>query len=161
MKKWYILQCKPRQLLRARMNLENQNYCIWYPTHLVNRIARRQNTVCSEAVFPGYLFIELEENRTNWRALNSTRGVSRVLSLNGAPIPVPEDLMASLREKYKFLHDPLPLYKAGDIVRITEGCFCDINAIVKAVTPDDRVVILLRLLHREHSLTLSPAQLAV
>lgn len=158
---WYVLQCKPNQVRRAQDHLDNQGFATWCPSHNVKRIVRRQATLCEEVVFPGYLFIALDPQHTNWRALNSTRGVARVVSFNGAPFPVPDYLMAELHRQYEFRHEPAPLFNAGERVRITEGCFRDIEAIIKAVTADDRVIVLLRLLNNEHALTLEAGHLAL
>tara|TARA_R100000306_G_scaffold62394_1_gene69426 strand:- start:23613 stop:23789 length:177 start_codon:yes stop_codon:yes gene_type:complete len=43
---------------------------------------------------------------------------------------------------------------------VTDGCFKDIEAIVKAVTPDERVIVLLHILHSPQTLAFPVTQLA-
>ena len=156
---WYLLQCKPNQVNRARENLGNQGFDTYCPEHKVKRLLRRQLSIKSEPVFPGYLFIQLDAH-SNWQALRATRGVSRIVSFNGMPYPVSDTLISALQQHYGEHITPAPLYQAGDKVRITDGCFKDIEAIVKAVTSDERIIVLMNILHSEQALAMDARQLA-
>lgn len=156
---WYLLQCKPNQQKRAEEHLVNQGFEMYSPEIRAERIIRRQRIVRVEAVFPGYVFIQLNPD-SNWRALHATRGVSRLVSFNGSPHIVPDDLVLALQQQYSAELAPKALFKAGDCVQITEGCFKNIEAIVKAVTSDARIVVLLKILHSEQMLAFPVQQLA-
>ncbi|WP_419176991.1 transcription termination/antitermination protein NusG, partial [Desulfosediminicola sp.] len=112
-----------------------------------------------EVLFPGYLFIKLNLE-SNWRALRATRGVSRVVGFNGMPQPVSDELIAALQHRLTEIDEPAPLYKAGERVLITEGCFKDIEAIVQSVRADERVIVLMKIMQTEQAIQLTPAQLA-
>jgi transcriptional antiterminator RfaH len=161
--RWYVLQCKPNQVARASQNLANQGFDTWCPMLKVKRLVRRESVTCREPVFPGYLFVRLEENNTDWRALNATRGVARVVSFNGLPFPASDVLIAGLKQLYydspSSPQEVRPLYRVGERVRIIDGCFRDIGAIVQAVTADERVVVLMRIMNGEHALTMDVRQL--
>jgi transcriptional antiterminator RfaH len=156
---WYLLQCKPNQQKRAEEHLLNQGFETYSPEIRAERIIRRQRIVRVEALFPGYMFIQLNPS-SNWRALQATRGVSRLVSFNGSPHIVPADLVAGLQQQYSNELAPIALFKAGDSVQITEGCFKNIEAIVKAVTSDARIIVLLKILHSEQTLAFPVEQLA-
>ena len=156
---WYLLQCKPNQQKRAEEHLTNQGFETYSPEIRAERIIRRQRIVRVEAVFPGYVFIQLNP-ASNWRALHATRGVSRLVSFNGSPHIVPDDLVLGLRQQYSTELAPKALFKAGDSVQIIEGCFKNIDAIVKAVTSDARIIVLLKILQSEQTLAFPVEQLA-
>lgn len=156
---WYLLQCKPNQQTRAELHLRNQHYTLYTPTTRVQRIVRRQQVERTEPVFPGYLFIRLSQ-QSNWSALQSTRGVSRLVGFNGQPSIVPDSLVEALQNRFNPDLAATPLYAPGDKVRIAEGPFRDVEAIVKAVTPDARIVVLLNLLQGQHALTFPATQLS-
>ena len=112
-----------------------------------------------EAVFTGYVFIQLNP-ASNWRALHASRDVSRLVCFNGRPHIVPDDLVQSLQQQYSTEQVPKALFKAGDCVQITEGCSKHIDAIVKAVTSDERIIVLMTILHSEQMIAFPAGQLA-
>lgn len=156
---WYVIQCKPNQARRALRNLGNQGYSVWCPVKVIKRVVRRQVNIGEELLFPGYLFVQLDPGSANWRRLNSTRGVAKVVSFNGTPLPVPNEVIAALQQQLSQYGSPSPLFKPGDNVRVTEGCFRDLEFVVHAVTSDDRIMVFLQLLNKYQSLELSPNQL--
>jgi transcriptional antiterminator RfaH len=157
--KWYLLQCKPNQQDRAQAHLDNQGFTTYAPQLKVERIFRRKRIVRDEAVFPGYLFIQLAPH-SDWRALQATRGVSRLVSFNDAPHRIEDGLIAALRQQYNPQQLPNSLFKPGDSVRVTEGCFIDIQAIVKAVTSDERIIVLMNILQSQQAMVFPVTQLA-
>ena len=156
---WYLLQCKPNQQQRADENLNNQGFCTYTPQLKAERIIRRKRVIREEAVFPGYAFIQLDAT-SDWRALQATRGVSRVVSFNGLPHPVPRELIDGLRQQYNPQQAPASLFKPGDTVSITDGCFKDLQAIVKAVTSDERIIVLMNILQSQQAVAFPVTQLA-
>jgi len=169
--KWYLLQCKTQQHTRAQQHLDNQGFEFYSPVHKIRKLVKTrsrsainsQNTprmeTLLEPLFPGYLFIHLND-QSNWHALQSTRGVIRLVSFNGSPHCVPDSLVAALRQRLDENSAPQPLYRPGERVVITEGCFRHVEAIVEAVTSDERIVVLMKILHSEQMLTFEPALLA-
>jgi len=155
----YLLQCKPNQQQRADENLNNQGFCTYTPQLKAERIIRRKRVIREEAVFPGYAFIQLDAS-SDWRALQATRGVSRVVSFNGLPHPIPRELIDGLRQQYNPQQAPAPLFKAGDRVSITDGCFKNLQAIVKAVTSDARIIVLMNILQSQQAVAFPVTQLA-
>lgn len=156
---WYLLQCKPQQLNRAEWHLAQQGFDTYIPQHQVKHLGRGKVALRTEALFPGYAFIRLSDE-SNWRALRATRGVSRVVSFNGAPHPVPDALIAALQQRLAEPQTPAPLFRAGERVVITEGCFKHVEAIVQGESADERIIVLMRILQTEQALEISPAQLA-
>jgi len=158
-KTWYLLQIKTQQHDRAQENLDNQGFEFYSPSHRVKKIQRGKLQVRVEPLFPGYVFIQLDE-QSNWRALQATRGVTRVVSFNGRPQPVDPELILALRQRFTGEQEPEALYKPGDRVVVVDGAFKYLEAIVKAVTPDERIIVLLNILNAQQALAMPAAQLA-
>lgn len=148
---WYLVQCKPRQDERAEENLVRQGYQCFRPLLSCERIVQGRRRAVVESLFPGYLFIALCSD-ANWAPLRSTRGVSRLVAFNGAPLPVAEKLIESLRQRAT-ANDALPLV-AGDMVRINQGCFAELEGVFDSCVGDERVVLLLTLLKQQHRIEL-------
>jgi transcriptional antiterminator RfaH len=158
-KRWYLLQCKAQQQSRAQMHLANQGFDFYAPVHGVKRVRRGHYQTRIEALFPGYLFIQLSSD-SDWRALYATRGVSRLVNFNGQPHPVAKTLVDALKKRFEQQIEPEALYKPGQRVVVTDGCFKHIEAIVKAVTSGDRIIVLMNILHSQQSVALPAAALA-
>lgn len=156
---WYLLQCKAQQQARAEWHLAEQNLECYSPVYPKKRVLKGKVEIRNEVLFPGYSFIKLRSD-SNWAAVRSTRGVSRIVSFNGAPHPVPEELIEALKHRTAQVAEPAPLFKQGEKVKITEGCFKHVDAIVKGVSADERIIVLLTVLQTVQAIKVSPDQLA-
>jgi len=57
---WYLLQCKPRQDERAQINLLRQNYVIFCPQIISERLIHRQTPSIARTSLPGVSFHSAE-----------------------------------------------------------------------------------------------------
>ena len=151
--KWYLVQCKPKDSFRAEMHLQNQGFECFHPTLPIKRKIRGKIKTIIEPLFPFYLFMLLS-NTQNWSSIRSTRGVSRIVRFKESFAVVSHELIDGLRLQCNKLHGILPesLYKVGQKVRVTDGCFKDIEAIITATKGEERVILLLNLLGRSQEL---------
>jgi transcriptional antiterminator RfaH len=144
---WYLIQCKPRQDERAEENLLRQGYTCYRPRHSRERLLRGQRQTVEESLFPGYLFIQLSQ-LDNWAPLRSTRGVSRVVSFGNQPLAVSPDLITRLQQRCSAVPTQ-QLLESGDKVLINDGAFAELEAIFLSMDGNERVVLLMNILHRE------------
>ncbi|RON52439.1 transcriptional activator RfaH [Pseudomonas frederiksbergensis] len=149
---WYLLQCKPRQDERAHFNLLQQNYVIFHPQLVSERIIRGRRKRVLESLFPGYLFIHLSPD-DNWAPLRSTRGVSRIVEFNHYPATVAEHVIEHLRvrcfESSESNADNA--LKPGEHLQIISGPLSPLEGVFQASRGAERVIILLQFLNREQS----------
>ena len=147
--RWYLVQCKPREGFRAEENLKNQSYICFHPTLFIKRKVAQQIRSVPVSMFPHYLFIYLN-HLDNWSAIRSTRGVNKIVHFNGVPASLDDHMMSELQKFCLRLQGkiPEPLYKVGDRVIVTDGCFKELEAVVTATNADERVTLLLNLLNR-------------
>ena len=148
MKNWYLIRTKPRQEKIAKQNLENQGYGTFCP------IANINNQLIF--LFPGYLFVQLNEKTQNLSPINSTKGVSHFIKfgLNFAKVPtsVIEFIKTNQHittEKLKNLNK----FKPGDKIQISDGAFKNCVAIFKCYKPNERVILLMNLLGNEQRIS--------
>ncbi|WP_223487383.1 transcription/translation regulatory transformer protein RfaH [Pseudomonas sp. A-RE-19] len=147
---WYLLQCKPRQDERAQVNLLRQNYVIFCPQIISQRLIHGKPHKTLESLFPGYLFIQLSRD-DKWAPLRSTRGVSRIVDFNHGPAMVPDDVIEHLRTRCLKLSamSESQLFKPGETLQITKGPLSTLEGIFLSMLGDERVMILLHFLNRE------------
>ena len=146
--RWYLVQCKPRQELRAVENLRNQLFPCYCPQHNVEKIRHGKKTVIQQPLFPGYIFINLCKVSDNWHSIRSTRGVLRLVTFADEPLAVPDEIIDALQARLSSA-DQQPMFTEGAPVTITDGPFKDLDAIFCKADGEERAIILLSLLHRQ------------
>jgi transcriptional antiterminator RfaH len=149
MKKWYLIKIKPRQENVAITNLENQNYHVYCPSTKINNKIK--------VLFPGYLFINLDEASENWAPIRSTKGVLNFVRFGLSYAKISNKLINFIKEnefktteRIKNLND----FKSGDKVQITEGVFKNCVAIFKSSRSEDRVILLMNLLGQQQTINI-------
>lgn len=148
-KAWYLIHTKSRQETTALTNLERQGYTCYLPKITKEAKGSGKRTK-SEAMFPRYLFIQLEtgEGGNNWMPIRSTRGVDKLVQFGETYPRVEDQLIHSLRERER--DTPLqPILKKGDGVQILDGPFQDLDAIFYTDDSEHRVIILINFLLRQ------------
>ncbi|WP_447746951.1 transcription/translation regulatory transformer protein RfaH [Pseudomonas nicosulfuronedens] len=149
-KHWYLVQCKPKQDLRALEHLQRQEYECLLPLHKVERLQKGQWNTQEEPLFPGYLFIELDTLQDNWMPIRSTRGVNQVVRFGANPLPVPINIIDRLRNTAPPIEQEL---HPGDKVIVNWGETQGIEAIFLTKDGTERVLLLLNILQREVKVT--------
>jgi transcriptional antiterminator RfaH len=152
-RRWYVLQCKPRECERAVEQLANQGYQGFVPTIQREVLRRGKRTVVVEPLFPHYIFVQLCTQNDNWAPIRSTRGVAKVLRFGDLPLAVPDAIVEALQAREAGQdagsENPTALFAIGQEVLINEGPLAGLDAVVAARDGTERVVLLLKLLHQE------------
>ena len=154
---WYLVATKTRSEHVAQKNLQRQSYTIYLP--LVKSKHRRNGRYIprAEALFPGYLFIQLNREIDNWSPIRSTIGVIGLVRFGGMPAKVPAGLIESLETNedesgYQKI-DQQP--RSGDRINIIDGPFAGQQGAFQAMKGSDRVLVLLNIMGKNTSATLS------
>jgi transcriptional antiterminator RfaH len=153
MPRWYVIQCEPREERRALANLERQGFSCYLPMITVEKSKHGCKRDIPEPLFPGYLFIDLNELSDNWHPIRSTRGVIQLVRFQEYPVAVRVEIIESIRQRLTSAEPRIPYLKTGERVRITDGPFADAEAIFIANDGHERVALLLNILQREHRLS--------
>ena len=152
---WYVVYAKPREEGRALENLSNQGYSCFLPTLSVERLQKGRRVLCSEALFPRYLFVRLEAGRSNWSAIRSTRGVARLVEFGGVAARVPTTIIEALAEQPGLQKE---LFDVGDHLKVIDGPFVGIDAellrLYEAPDGEARVMVLMDILTKPQHICL-------
>jgi transcriptional antiterminator RfaH len=145
---WFLAQFKPNSHNIAERNLTRQGFRTFLPFQEETKRARGKFITQIRPLFPGYLFVALDMLSGGWRSVNSTYGITRLVSLGKEPTPVPLDLVSQLMLRCDREGKLLPpkLLKPGDEVMLTKGPFTDFAARIESIAPDQRVYVLLELM---------------
>ena len=154
MKHWYLIKTKSKQEDIAIFNLENQNFHVYCPHALISN----KNV----ALFPGYIFIQLDKDTQNWSPIRSTKGVLYFVKFGLSYAKIPDSIIEFIKtnelntaEKLKNINK----FKAGDKVQITDGVFKNCIAIFKSYKSDERVILLMNILGQQQKLTIKQESL--
>ncbi|MGQ9426143.1 transcription termination/antitermination NusG family protein [Gilvimarinus sp. F26214L] len=135
---WYLLKSKARQELRAKENLENQSIQVYLPM-----LTRK--TGAAEPLFPGYLFVPEDADRTAMGKVRSTRGVLGFVRFGTNIARAPEFLIEDLKALEARYRD-VPRFARGQKVRFKSGPMAGLQGIFEAESGEQRCIILLDLL---------------
>lgn len=155
---WYLVSLKPGGLARAQQNLFRQGIESFCPRRRRTERLRGRMVTGLRPLFPGYLFISVAHHAVNWRSVNATYGIVKVVCLEpGRPSRVPTAVIdalvagdASLNGE-RAAHD---IFSPGDDVRVAAGPFADFVARVEAMSDKDRILVLLDMMGRTVRTTL-------
>jgi transcription elongation factor/antiterminator RfaH len=153
--RWYVVHTLPFAEARAEGQLENQGFRTFQPKRQKTlRHARRLSTV-EAPYFPRYLFIVLDVTRHQWRSVNGTFGVSRMVMWGDQPHPVPRGVVEALiaaADARGILQLSRNL-QVGGRVRLMAGPFAEQLAILDDLDDSGRVSVLLDILGRQVSVS--------
>jgi transcriptional antiterminator RfaH len=142
---WFLVQFKPNSHKLADRNLKRQGFETFLPLQEVTR--RQDARFISEhrPLFPGYMFIRLDAESSPWRKVNSTHGVSRIVSFGDVPAPVPDGLVAALLERSDesgVMITGSGLVAGGE-VKVIDGPFAEFAGKIETIDAERRVWLLL------------------
>lgn len=147
--RWYVVQTRAHKESSVWQRLIEQGFRTFLPMHdRTVRHARRLTTV-RRAVFPRYMFVSFDRMTTQWRSINGTIGVDKLVMYGDRPQAVRpgviESLIASIDEEDRLqFRQPL---NPGDPVRLLSGPFAEHLGVLDSLGPKQRVHVLLSFLH--------------
>jgi transcriptional antiterminator RfaH len=143
---WYVVHTKPNNERRVDHNLRNmdvETLCPMLCEGYVTSGGLAKSRI--KPLFPGYIFGRFTV-LDHWHRVRFTRGVRDVLSSEGRPLPLHDDvvqLVASRMDKDGLVRIG-KTFRPGERVVIREGPFRDLAGIFEAPTNDHaRLTVLL------------------
>lgn len=156
--KWYAINTNPRCEDLVYRTLTNASFEVFLPK--IN--TKKHLKEVKEPLFPGYLFVRLNTELSNWVKIKYTPGVRKILSYGDTPTPVPEEIIITISEKikgYAYSHKVLPFIK-GDRVKFTKGPFEGLEGMFTGeVSGKDRVRILLEAIYWSSTVEIEATEL--
>ena len=149
---WFLVFTKPAGEALAQENLQRQGYRVYYPRLLRPTYHRGKWIERIVALFPRYLFIQVDTLVQSLSPVRSTLGVANIVRFGPETAVVPNAIVSDLLRRAdpeSGLHrlTQLPAtFKAGSPVSIIAGAFEGLNGIFEREVGEERVVVLLKLL---------------
>jgi transcriptional antiterminator RfaH len=151
--RWYVIQTQALAENKALFHLTRQGFEAYLPRYLKRRRHARKTDWVPAPLFPRYMFLHMDTERSRWLSIRSTIGVSQLVCNGNRPAPVPDEIIESIRDRESEagLIDIRreALFNKGDAVQVMDGPFNERVGLFDCESDDDRVVILLDLLGRE------------
>jgi transcriptional antiterminator RfaH len=151
--RWYVVQTQVNGEAKAAENLRRQGYEIYLPRYLKRRRHARKADFTAKPLFPRYTFVAIDVAAQRWRSIQSTFGVSRLVTNGDEPAALPEGVVRALKAREDdrgFVKlDARPAFAPGDKVRVLAGAFMDNAGLFNGMADHDRVSILLDMLGRK------------
>jgi transcription antitermination factor NusG len=178
--RWYVYQNPPQREQEAAFELAKQGFEILAPQLLKRtdnvasltawqRHRQKKKPLEPRPLFPGYGFVRFGRHEVQWRRINGTRNVTRLLMADeDTPLPVPGNQMDRIIKMIGpdgLIHEidqEEPWRKVdGKMVRILEGPFADHVGLCRK-SDEGRVIVLLHIMGRrwEKTLTCSEVEIA-
>ena len=144
-KKWLVTQIKPNSYNLAIQNLERQGFKTFLPKikTIIKKV--KKNIYKDTFLFPGYLFVSVDLQNSNWTKINSTYGVSKVLTFNNRPSEISHDLIELLKNRYEenVYQSSKENLQKGNLIKFKSGPLFDLVAKIESVSENDRIYVLL------------------
>jgi transcriptional antiterminator RfaH len=156
---WFALCTNPKQEDRACSNLEAWGVECFNPK--IQKCQRNsftgKGTFVTKPLFPRYVFSRFIA-RTSLHQISFTRGVNRVVSFNGKPVPIDDEVIAYFKARigengFLDLNSGEP-FKLGDKIRIKSGPWRELVGVVERdLTASERVLVLMTSINYQGRLT--------
>jgi len=161
---WCVVYTNVNKETIAEKNLIGQNFITYMPKYKkIISHARKISTVI-KPLFPRYLFVNVDLVAQRWPIINSTYGVNAIISMEGKPVIISEEIINKIKLCEKPDENinvvPYSFMTKGDEVNILEGVFSGKKGIFNGLTDDNRVKVLFNLLGKEVTLSVSRISLA-
>jgi transcriptional antiterminator RfaH len=154
MTRWYLIRSKPSRESVAQANLERQGFTTYFPCLAENVRGDVRRGGRRVALFPRYLFLQVDVTCQSLSPVHSTVGVSNVVRLGASYTTVPEGVIHELQARadpatgLHHLESRPPIWP-GSHVRIISGPLDGLNGIFQRQAGYERVLVLLTMLGRD------------
>jgi transcriptional antiterminator RfaH len=154
---WAIAQTESQREVIAAYFLSIAKFETYLPRIKINR-GRKSRVV---PLFPSYLFVRVLDQ---WRAVESTIGVTRMIVSGGAPARMRDEELNKIRARevngIVRLPKPPKRFEQGDRLAIVKGSFRGHACLFEGMSTHDRVAVLMDLLGRKVKLELATSDVA-
>ena len=159
--RWFAVQVKRNLFAKAEKELSRYDLRVFAPKLERQKLHYGKMRSFVSLLFPGYLFVEGEDDQHVWNSIRATEGLTRlVLRDKYVPATVPQPFIDELLSRSDpdgkiISHGEL---KAGDNVSIVKGPFAGLVTQIHAVDEAQRIWILLDILGASRSVAVRQEQ---
>ena len=157
---WFLAQLKPNCDHIAQRNLTRQGFLSFLPREETTRRVKDHFITALRPLFPGYIFVAFNAAVGHWRTVNSTFGITRLVSFGSQPSTVPPGIVSQLLLRCDAEGVLLPprRLQPGDQVCLTTGPFANFAAEIEKIAPDKRIWVLMDFMGGRTRVLVDPEQ---
>ena len=146
--RWFLVQIKPNCCKIADNNLKRQGFQTFLPLVKVTKQRNGKFINSFQPLFPGYIFVAFDISQGFWYKINSTYGVTQLVTFGKKPIAVPRNIMSQLILQYTAKNRLLPSkpLKPREQITIIRGPFANFVAEVEKTEACKRVWVLMEIM---------------
>ncbi len=154
-RKWFAVRTQPNREHRAKFQLDQQQFRTFLPLIEKSVCHARKVRQVRSALFPGYLFVELDLSKDQWRRINSTYGVSCLVMAGERPAVVPAGVVELIIEMSEGsgLVDFTPNLQPGMSVQMVSGPLSGFIGRLNRCDARGRVEVLLEVMGQQIRVT--------
>ncbi|WP_417539713.1 transcription termination/antitermination NusG family protein, partial [Marinobacter sp.] len=105
-----------------------------------------------EPLFPGYIFVNLEQTDPMWAKLRSTRGVLRIVSFANKPAAIADDVIEHIKAGMDKVAEQGGI-KSGQAIELDDGPFKGLGAIFQAYDGEERAIVLINFMQKQQQVS--------
>lgn len=163
---WYLAYTKPKSEEIGRDNLLKQGFEAWLPKIKAVKSRRRKAEdalFTQEAMFPRYLFFRPAHPQQSISVVRSTLGITSLVRFGHEFAQLPHDKLKQIAQWIEQQQErsaaELMGLQPGTAVKVVAGPLAGLDALVR-MTAQDRVIVLLQLLGKDHEVAIPYQSLA-
>ena len=158
---WFLAQLKPNCDHIAQRNLTRLGFLNFLPREETTKRVKDHFITALRPLFPGYIFVAFNAAMGHWRTVNSTFGITRLVSFGQQPSSVPLGIVSQLLLRCDAAGVLLPpkRLQPGDQVCLTTGPFANFVAEIETIAPDRRIWVLMDFMGGRTRVLVDPDQL--
>ena len=147
----------------AERNLHRQGFETFLPIQKITRRKASRFVSDLKPLFPRYMFVSVNAGLAPWRTINSTIGVSKLVSFEGKPKPFSLRLISGLMLRCDASGTLLPpkSLNEGDSVEMLTGPFANFIATVDTIDPEQRIWVLMDFMGQKTRMQITTDQLQI
>ena len=160
---WYLLQTKPNGHRIAQENLNRQGFKVFLPLLIKTSKNGTKFVNKFKPLFPGYIFFGTDLEIIPWKTINSTRGISKAVTLDGNYHSIEPKIIEGIKNRcnQNGILETIDSVKVGDRARIETGPFADFICNVEKIDDCNRAWVLLDILRQQIRATVSLNTLSI
>ncbi len=151
---WYLLCCKGQQD-RKVCNFLGARHITYFCPEIPKKTPKGE---VQELMFPGYVFVDLNDKEGVYHEVKFTPGVWGFLKCGDDPVTIAGSLITSIKKQAEDINklSGTGYFKEGETVAVIEGAFQGYEAVFQYKTGPQRVNVLLELCNRQVSVKINP-----
>lgn len=133
------------------LGMEDQIFQVLVPKEKKMKIRSGRREIMEEKIYPGYVLVEMIVNDASWYVVRNTPNVTGFIGAGTVPTPLDSAEVNQLFERMEVEEPKFKIvFEIGDVVRITDGPFKNMDAKVQEIDQErGRVKVLINMFGRE------------